>query len=84
MYEFNRNLAVVIGINQYQNGIHPLKTAVADALRLADIFHDNYEYTLINPCSNSHTAITDQDATLENLRSPLTASPPKQILFKKV
>ena len=79
MHEFNRNLAIVIGINQYQNGIHPLKTAVADALRLADIFHDNYEYNLINPFSQSNTAITDQSATLENLRSLLTDILPNQI-----
>ena len=84
MSAFDRNIAIVIGINQYQNGIHPLKTAVNDALRLADIFQNTYEYTLINPFSNSETAITDQEATLENLRSSLAVIVPKQTLFKKV
>ena len=31
MSEFPRSLAVVIGINNYQNGIDTLQTAVADA-----------------------------------------------------
>jgi uncharacterized caspase-like protein len=34
---FARNIAVVIGINNYQNGIHPLKNAVNDATALADL-----------------------------------------------
>ena len=38
MSVFDRNIAIVIGINQYQNGIHPLKTAVPDALPLGHIF----------------------------------------------
>ncbi len=35
MPEFKRSLAVVIGINQYVNGIPELKTAVNDANQLA-------------------------------------------------
>ena len=79
MSAFDRNIAIIIGINQYQNGIHPLKTAVPDALRLADIFQNFYEYTLINPFLNSETAIVDRDVTLDNLRSLLTDILPNQI-----
>ncbi|WP_293026515.1 MULTISPECIES: hypothetical protein [unclassified Moorena] len=33
-YMFSRNLAFIIGINNYQNGISPLNTAVNDAKKL--------------------------------------------------
>ena len=35
MSEFDRNLAIVIGINDYQNGIDKLNTAVPDAVAIA-------------------------------------------------
>src|SRR4028119_2502458 len=41
---FDRNIAVVIGIDNYQNGIHQLKTAVNDARAIADILEKEYEY----------------------------------------
>lgn len=36
-HHFNRNFAVIIGINKYQNGIRELETAVPDARKLAQI-----------------------------------------------
>ena len=41
---FDRNIAVVIGIDNYQNGIHQLKTAVNDARAIADLLEQEYEY----------------------------------------
>lgn len=41
---FDRNIAVVIGIDNYQNGIHQLKTAVNDARAIADLLEKEYEY----------------------------------------
>ncbi len=41
---FERNIAVVIGINEYQNGIHQLSTPVNDAERLAELLEKEYEY----------------------------------------
>ncbi|MEH1952568.1 hypothetical protein [Nostoc sp.] len=42
---FDRNLAVVIGINRYDsNGIHDLKTAVGDAIAIADLLEKEYAY----------------------------------------
>jgi WD40 repeat protein/energy-coupling factor transporter ATP-binding protein EcfA2 len=41
--EFHRNFAVIIGINEYQNGIRELKTAVPDALKLAEIIQKQHE-----------------------------------------
>jgi WD40 repeat protein/energy-coupling factor transporter ATP-binding protein EcfA2 len=41
---FDRNIAVVIGINDYKNGIHPLKTAVNDARAIADLLEKEYQY----------------------------------------
>ncbi|MCB0108754.1 MAG: caspase family protein, partial [Caldilineaceae bacterium] len=48
-YEFQRSLAIVIGINAYTNGIPQLRTARADAERLAQILADQhgYEVTLL-------------------------------------
>ncbi|RUT03429.1 hypothetical protein DSM106972_050680 [Dulcicalothrix desertica PCC 7102] len=41
---FDDDLAVVIGINQYQNGIPELKTARCDAERLAKILETKHDY----------------------------------------
>ncbi|ELS00528.1 Caspase domain-containing protein [Xenococcus sp. PCC 7305] len=49
MSEFERSLAVVIGINKYQNGIARLQTAVPDAIAIAEILLRKYQYELINP-----------------------------------
>ncbi|OWY65263.1 hypothetical protein B7486_42840 [cyanobacterium TDX16] len=40
---FNCNFAVIIGINKYQNSIRELKTAVPDALKLAQIIQKQHE-----------------------------------------
>ena len=42
-YNFHRNFAVIIGINNYQNKIPKLKTAVPDALKLAEIIQKQHE-----------------------------------------
>lgn len=43
---FNRNLAVVIGIDNYNSPINPLATPSHDAQRLAEILKDTYRYTI--------------------------------------
>jgi WD40 repeat protein len=40
-HAFNRNLAVIIGINNYKNGIPPLDTAASDASELARILKED-------------------------------------------
>ncbi len=42
-HQFNRNFAVVIGINDYTNGIRELETAVPDALKLAQILQKQHQ-----------------------------------------
>ena len=79
MTEFVRNLAVVIGINQYQNGIQPLNTAVQDAHKLADILQTHHHYQLIHPTAESGGPILDGDATLLQLRDLFTQTLPKQV-----
>ena len=49
MGEFARSLAIVIGINKYKNGISQFKTAVADAVAIARILQDSYQYQLVYP-----------------------------------
>ena len=79
MTEFVRNLAVVIGINQYQNGIQPLKTAVPDAHKLADILQTHHHYQLIHPTAELGGPILDGDATLPQLRDLFENVLPKQV-----
>ncbi len=57
--EFKLTLAVVIGINNYQNGIPTLGTARQDAEAIAEILERDYEYQV--------HLITDNEATSENL-----------------
>lgn len=44
MAQFARSLAVVIGINQYENGISLLQTAVNDAGEIARILEQEHKY----------------------------------------
>ncbi|WP_051151123.1 caspase family protein [Mastigocladopsis repens] len=44
MPEFSRNLAFVIGINNYNNGIPPLHNAVNDAKKLVEILREKHDY----------------------------------------
>ncbi|KYC38379.1 hypothetical protein WA1_36970 [Scytonema hofmannii PCC 7110] len=63
-HEFQRNFAVIIGINDYSNGVPPLETAVPDARELARILED-YKYTV--------RRLLNQDASLEGLNQLLAA-----------
>ena len=60
MNEFVRNIAVVIGINQYRNGIKPLQNAVNDAQAIAELLETKHQYEVL--------PFLDQDASLEKLR----------------
>ena len=76
MKEFNRSLAVTIGINNYKNGIHSLETAKPDAEELARILEQDYHY-------NQVTLITDDTQikpTRENLLTLLKTTLPQQNL----
>jgi WD40 repeat protein len=72
--EFKLNLAVVIGINDYHNGIPPLGTARQDAAAIAEILATDYHYqvTLI-------TDATDPPATGQYLKQWLATELPAAI-----
>ena len=78
MTEFSRSLAVVIGINEYQNGIARLKTAVPDAVAIATILRDSYQYQLVHPDFETGV-IVNQYATKDNLTTLLTDILPNKI-----
>jgi energy-coupling factor transporter ATP-binding protein EcfA2 len=59
MAGFERNIAIVIGINRYGNGIPPLQSAVPDAEAIAQILQDEHHYD-VQLC-------LDEAATLEGL-----------------
>lgn len=63
MAEFKRNLAVVIGINQYVNGLPELRSPVNDATRLAEILQKNINIIFCN--------YLDREATLDKLNNLL-------------
>lgn len=63
--EFNRSLAVIIGINEYINGIPRLKTAVNDAQTLADLLREKYKYEVL--------LLLDKEVTRDRLGNLLTA-----------
>ena len=71
--EFNLNLAVVIGINDYQNGIPTLGTARQDAEAIAAILETEYQYQV--------HLITDATATQSTLKAWLETDLP--IAMKK-
>lgn len=79
MTEFQRNLAVIIGINSYREGIQPLQTAAQDARELADILTTHHHYQLIHPALENGSPILNQAATLQQLQQLLTETLPHQV-----
>ena len=78
MTEFARSLAVVIGINAYHNSIASLKTAVPDAMAIASILKDSYQYQLVHPDGKSGV-IVDRYATSDRLKRLFTETLPQKI-----
>ena len=82
--KFKLNLAVVVGINDYQNGVPPLGTARQDAEAIADILKTDYQYQVHLFTDKTHTQATSQNlsAWLETeLPELLKAANPSRLLF---
>ncbi|MEH2253156.1 nSTAND1 domain-containing NTPase [Nostoc sp.] len=71
MSDFQHSYALVIGINEYSNGISSLKTAVSDATKIAHLLETEHNYTV--------NLLIDQAANVSQLRQILEAELPKQI-----
>ena len=56
MSQFKRNLAIIIGINNYQHGIPTLRTAVNDAEQIAQVLQSQHDYKI--------WGLLDENATL--------------------
>ncbi|MEL6261361.1 MAG: caspase family protein [Cyanobacteria bacterium J06626_6] len=69
---FTRSLAVVIGIDQYSNGIAPLRTAVGDAEAIAQTLEDRHGYEVIT--------LLDVCAQTKSLRELIQTTLPTQVL----
>ena len=71
MPNFEHSYALIIGINDYGNGISSLKTAVSDATEIAHLLETEHHYTV--------NLLLNQKATLSQLRQLLEIELPKQI-----
>jgi hypothetical protein len=70
MIGFRTSRAVVIGIDAYQNGIPPLRTAVNDARRVADVLETDFEYSV---------HLLTVEVTLERLRTLFGEILPREV-----
>ena len=68
---FSRNLAFIIGINNYKNGISSLKTAVNDAKKLVETLREKHNYQVWE--------YLDEVATLSNFNQLLEKTLPEQV-----
>jgi uncharacterized caspase-like protein len=73
MADIKRSLAVVIGIDQYSNGIPALQTAVNDAEEIASTLKSKYEYQVV--------LMLDGDANSDKFNSLLTAFEQHKLLL---
>ncbi|MDJ0520405.1 MAG: caspase family protein, partial [Trichodesmium sp. MO_231.B1] len=71
MSDFSRRLAVVIGINQYTNGIATLRNPLNDADQIHHVLQQQHNY-------ETHL-LKDTDATKEQITKLLTKTLPKQV-----
>ena len=67
--DFDSSVAVVIGIDQYEHGIAPLRTAVADAEAIAQHLQADHDYQVIT--------YLNQQAQLSALKTLVTEKLPK-------
>ncbi len=77
--DFEKSLAVVIGIDQYQNGITPLRTAVADAYAVASLLKHEHEYKVLSLLDESANLTGLQELIQHTLPSLLSAN--SRLLF---
>ncbi|MDJ0908490.1 MAG: caspase family protein [Woeseiaceae bacterium] len=68
---FGRSIAVVVGIDKYESGIPPLKTAANDARRLANMLAENHDFEV--------RLFLDEDASHERLLNLLTEQLPQDL-----
>ncbi|MBD2342087.1 caspase family protein [Calothrix sp. FACHB-156] len=71
MSEFSRNIAFIVGINNYTNGISSLQNAVNDAKKLVEILREKHEYQVF--------VCLDEVATLKNLNQLLEKTLAEQV-----
>ncbi len=70
MDQFQRSLAVIIGIQDYSNHIPPLQTPIRDATRLAQVLADEHGY---------ETLVLTEQVTLARLRTLLESELPNRL-----
>jgi Caspase domain len=75
MIGFRKSHAVVIGIDEYGQGIPSLRTAVHDAARIAQVLETGYGYSV---------RLLNEDVSLANLRGVFDESMPVEIEAKTV
>jgi uncharacterized caspase-like protein len=68
--QFRSSVAVIVGVNEYRNGIASLTTAVTDARRLADLLRHRYAYEVI---------LLDSNVTRDTLLKVLTVILPAKV-----
>src|SRR5262245_30909150 len=78
---FNQSIAIVIGIDQYANGIPSLRTAVSDAKRLGLLLRDNYGYNVIECVDEAATSAALHELFANQLPAKLTAEDRLLIYF---
>ncbi len=72
MFEFERNLAVIIGIDTYEQGIPPLTTAANDAREIAQLLQADHHYQQV-------WKFLDNSATRDNLGKLLQETLPNTV-----
>ncbi|MCG6138144.1 MAG: caspase family protein [Nostoc sp. LLA-1] len=81
-YDFHRNLAIIIGINNYSNGIPELETPVADAEKLAKILQENYQYE-VQILLNEKATLLQLTSVLADLKQKILHLPEKTLQIEE-
>ncbi|MEG3913368.1 caspase family protein [Microcoleus sp. w2-18bC1] len=74
-HDFHRNIAIIIGINDYSNEVPRLETAVPDAEEFARLMQERYQYEV--------HLLLNEDATLNKLKQLIDCFSNKKIPFGK-
>ncbi len=81
-YDFHRNFAIIIGINNYLNGIPELETPVADAEKFAKILQENYQYE-VQILLNEKATLLQLTSLLADLKQKTLHLPEKTLQIEQ-
>lgn len=78
--DFEKSLAIVIGVDQYSNGITPLRTAAADARSVARLLEQDHGYQVLSLIDEA-AQLAELDKLIQHTLPSLVSANSRLIIY---